>query len=92
MHRQRLPAGVALSADPLLKASVITRYISECTTLSSVRTGEVNMTQQTSFALFLLDESGVPWFAGAFNEKETAEAKGKASGKQFEIRPAFLES
>ena len=50
------------------------------------------MTQQTSFALFLLDESGVPWFAGAFNEKETAEAKGKASGKQFEIRPAFLES
>jgi hypothetical protein len=50
------------------------------------------MNQEASFSLFLFDESGVAWFAGAFNKKETAEAKGKASGKSFEIRPAVLES
>ena len=50
------------------------------------------MTAKTYFALFLLDEAGLALFAGAFLEKETAEARGKASGKQFEIRPTVLEA
>jgi hypothetical protein len=37
-------------------------------------------------ALFLVDESGVEWFAGGFTNRELAEAKGKASGKGFVVK------
>ena len=44
----------------------------------------------TFYALFLRDESGVEWFAGAFQSRDFAESRGKASGKQFEIRATML--
>jgi hypothetical protein len=58
--------------------------------MSANREADVN--QKTYYALFLVDESGLPLFAGAFQEKETAEAKGKASGKTYEIKPTVLEA
>ena len=42
------------------------------------------------YALFLIDETGVPWFAGAYQTHELAENKGKASGKKFEVRTTTL--
>jgi len=48
------------------------------------------MNQPTFYALFLIDEAGVEWFAGAFQNRATAENRGKASGKNFDIRPALL--
>lgn len=48
------------------------------------------MIEPTFYALFLIDEAGVEWFAGAFQKRETAESRGKASGKNFDIRPAIL--
>lgn len=48
------------------------------------------MTEPTFYALFLVDDSGVEQFAGAFRSRETAEQRGRESGRQFEIRAAIL--
>jgi hypothetical protein len=48
------------------------------------------MNQPTFYALFLIDDTGVEWFAGAFQSREIAESRGKASGKSYDIRPAQL--
>ena len=40
------------------------------------------------YALFLIDPDGVQWFAGAYQSRELAESKGKASGQKFEVRTA----
>jgi hypothetical protein len=44
----------------------------------------------TFYALFFVDDTGVRWFAGAFQSRETAESRGKASGKNFEIEATIL--
>ena len=48
------------------------------------------MIEPTFYALFLVDETGAERFAGAFQSRETAERRGKASGRRFEIRAAIL--
>jgi hypothetical protein len=48
------------------------------------------MQKPTFFALILIDEKGLEHFAGAFSEATLAANKGKATGRKFEVRPAFL--
>ena len=48
------------------------------------------MSDGTNYALFVLDDSGVEWFAGAFPAEETAEAKGIVSGKNYVVKPIVL--
>ena len=50
------------------------------------------MSEETHYALFIVDESGVEWFAGTYKTRDSAEAKGAASGKAYEVRLAILDA
>jgi hypothetical protein len=42
------------------------------------------------YALFVIDETGLAIFGGAYKDRETAESKGQNTGKRFEVRPVDL--
>ena len=48
------------------------------------------MNRPTFYALILFDPAGKEVFGGAFESRELAGAKGKASGKKFVVRAAML--
>ena len=48
------------------------------------------MNRPTFYALILFDPEGNAIFGGAFESRELAGAKGKASGKKFVVRAALF--
>jgi hypothetical protein len=49
-------------------------------------TGRPQHVNTTLFALFLVDEVGVEWFAGGYKTWEAAEQKARPTGKKYFIR------
>jgi hypothetical protein len=52
---------------------------------------EARMKTPNFYALVVINDNGQEEFAGAFREPELAERKGRDLGKQFSVRPAFLD-
>jgi hypothetical protein len=48
------------------------------------------MHKPTFYALVIIQPDGEQVFGGAYTDQRLAEARGKESGKQFEVRPAYL--
>jgi hypothetical protein len=44
------------------------------------------------YSLFMVDEAGVEWFAGGYKNYQTAEQKGRGSGKEYRVRECVLQS
>jgi hypothetical protein len=48
------------------------------------------MNKPTFYALILINSDGQEQFGGAFIDDRLAHERGEASGKRFEVRPAFV--